>query len=118
MPAMSEPDRAPSRRTFTALVIAEAVALTAGAEQRGDERRPLRIFDVVDVDPAEVPDEQVRAAEAEIGIGEVEARERWRRRCRLVLGFLLRFGLVVLLFLRTRGHAARRGGIEEAGRLR
>ena len=31
MPAMSEPDRAPSRRTFTALVIAEAVALTAGA---------------------------------------------------------------------------------------
>jgi hypothetical protein len=31
MPVMSEPDRAPSRRAFTALVIAEAVALTAGA---------------------------------------------------------------------------------------
>ena len=61
------------------------VALAAGADDRRQQARALRAFDVVGVEAMEVAHDHVRAAEGEIGIGEVEAaRARRRRRVRRV----------------------------------
>ena len=57
------------------------VALAAGAHDRREQPRLLRRLDVVGVEAVEVAEEQVGAAEREVGVREVRAAA-WRRRRR------------------------------------
>ena len=61
------------------------VALAAGADDRREQARALRALDVVGVEAVEVAHHHVRAAEREVGVGEVQsARARRRGRIRRV----------------------------------
>ena len=55
------------------------VALAAGADDRRQQARALRALDVVGIEAVEVADHHVRAAEREVGVGEVEAAGARRR---------------------------------------
>ena len=55
------------------------VALAARADDRREQPRALRALNVVGVEAVEVAHEQVRAAEREIGVGEVESAGARRR---------------------------------------
>src|SRR5690606_4511547 len=48
------------------------VTLAAGADDRRQQLRVTRVGDVVDVEPAEVADEELIAAEGEVRVREVE----------------------------------------------
>ena len=50
------------------------VALAAGADDRRQQLRLLRVLDVVGVEAVEVADEEMVAAERQVGVGEVRAR--------------------------------------------
>ena len=56
------------------------VALSAGTDDRREQLRLLRRLDVVGVEAVEVADEDERAAEREIGVGEIQRRRRPGRR--------------------------------------
>ena len=55
------------------------VALAAGADDRRQQARALRALDVVGVEAVEVAHHHVRAAEGDVGIGEVQAAGARRR---------------------------------------
>jgi hypothetical protein len=57
------------------------VALPAGAHHRRLEARPLRVLDVVDVDPVIVADPEIVLAERQVGVRKAhEQRPLFRRR--------------------------------------
>ena len=49
------------------------VALSTGTHNRGDELHFLRRVDVVSIEAAEIPEEQIVAAKRDVGVGEVQA---------------------------------------------
>ncbi len=96
------------------------VSLPSRTDHRGDQLRPGRVRDVVDVEAAEIADEQLVALEREIGIREVERRPRAVRR-RRGCGRCSGGGGLLVRVLRSFGLGRlprRRLGIEEAWRLR
>ncbi len=78
------------------------VTLPARADHRRQQRGLRRVGDVVDVEAAEVADEQVVSAEREVGVGEVQPTPRLGRRLRLGRGLLLLAFLALFALLRLR----------------
>ena len=92
------------------------VTLAAGADDRRQKFRLPRIGEIVDVEAVEIADEEMPAAERQVGVGEVQSASTRGGRVG-VIGFGVRLRVGLRLGFGFGGLAGRHPGIEEAGRF-